>query len=325
MKRFRNVCLSLLALFILSSAGGYLYFKRAFKAPLNQLVIPEGAYQVPFIWKADSLNGKASPNAAMLLPVTVPGCSKIFYMQFDLGAPYSLVYKGKLKAIAERTSGVTIQETESGAVLKDFRFKVGSMDIRAEEVNVLAYGNETINWADTASIDIIGTLGADVIDRKVLVLNYPQALMQFSDEVPTAIAAEAVFTTLAFEERRVIIPAVINQKETQVLFDSGSSAFELLTDRETWLELAKNKAAESITAVNSWGNTLTVHSIASDKNINFGQTALPLRNVHYIDGTTFMQRTLMQFSGMAGMVGNTLFLGKVIVLDTKHRRFGIVK
>ncbi|GAB3821647.1 hypothetical protein GCM10028895_24220 [Pontibacter rugosus] len=199
------------------------------------------------------------------------------------------------------------------------------MAVSAKEIKVLAYGSPTINWADTASIDIIGTLGADVIDRKVLVLDYPQALLQFSDEVPAVVAAKANFTSLTFEERRVIIPAVINQNKTKVLFDSGSSAFELLTDKETWQALATKQATESTVEVNSWGNTLTVHSIASNKNIHFGKTALPLQNVHYIDGATFMQRMLMQFSGMAGMVGNTLFLEHVIVLDTKHSRFGIVE
>ncbi|GAB3821650.1 hypothetical protein GCM10028895_24230 [Pontibacter rugosus] len=95
MKLFRNICLSVLALLILSSAGGYLYFKRAFKAPLNQLVIQKGTYEVPFTWMVDTLKDKINPNAAMLLPVTIPGSSKTFYMQFDLGAPYSMVYEGK--------------------------------------------------------------------------------------------------------------------------------------------------------------------------------------------------------------------------------------
>lgn len=325
MKLFRNICLSILALFILSSAGGYLYFKRAFKAPLNQLAIPAGAYQVPFVWQVDTLNSKLNPNAAILLPVTIPGCSKTFYMQFDLGAPYSMFYGGKLKAIAQRTSGVKIHGNDGKAVLNEVSFKVGSMAIYAEEIKVLAYGNGTINWADTASIEIIGTLGADLLDRKVLVLNYPQALMQFSDEVPTEVAAKANFTILRFDERRVVIPAVINQKETQVLFDSGSSAFELLTDKATWQKLAKDKAAEQVAEVNSWGNTLTVHSIASDKSMSFGEIALPLRNVHYIEGTSFIQRTLIQFSGMAGMIGNKLFLEKVIVLDTRRLRFGILE
>ncbi|MCC9166004.1 hypothetical protein [Pontibacter harenae] len=325
MKLLRNFCLAIGALLVLSSTGGFFYAKYKFKAPPNQLVVPDGDFSFPFEWEASNEGMKLEPHAALLLPVTIPGCIKVFYMQFDLGAPYSLFYEGKLESIAEKVADLPIQEGENGQYLKNFSFMLGEMPVKAQEIKLLTHGNSEIDWQNAASIEVIGTIGADLIEKKVMLLNYSHKFMQLSDEVPASVVAKTTFTQMTFDERRVILPAVINHQETEVLFDSGSSAFELLTDKATWQELARKGAAVEVAEANSWGNTLTIHSVVSDQNISFGATELPLRQVHYIEGTSFMQQALMQFSGMAGMVGNKLFLDKVLVLDAQQLRFGIVE
>jgi hypothetical protein len=325
MKLLRNICLSILALLVLSSAGGYFYFKQQFKAPLNQLVLPKGEYSIPIRWLADSTGSQPRPYAALLLPVTLPGCSRTFYMQFDLGAPYSLFYKGKLETIAQNFPEVQFKEREDSAYLLDFPFRLGGMGMKASEIKVINYGGTAVDWNDTTGIEIIGTIGADLIERKVLVLDYPQGVVVLIDEVPATLAAQAKFSNLTFDERRVVLGATINKQETKLLFDSGTSAFELLTDKATWSSLAKKNAPVRQYGVNSWGNTLQVHSVASEQEIAFGDTVVPLNHVHYIEGTTFVQQTLMRFTGMGGMVGNQLFLDKVIVLDTRNHRFGMVQ
>jgi len=68
----------------------------------SQLILPGEAFEVPFIWKGDSINGQWEQHAAMLVPVKLEGCPKQFYMQFDLGAPYSVFYSNKLAAINSR-------------------------------------------------------------------------------------------------------------------------------------------------------------------------------------------------------------------------------
>jgi hypothetical protein len=325
MKLLRNICLSILALLVLSSAGGYFYFKQQFEAPLNQLVIPQGEYSIPIQWLADSTGNELRPYAALLLPVALPGCSRTFYMQFDLGAPYSLFYKGKLEAIAQKFPEVQLKKREDSAYLLDLPFRLGGMGMKASEIKVINYGGTAVDWDDTTGIEIIGTIGSDLIERKVLVLDYPQGVVVLADEVPATLAAQAKFSELTFKERRVVLQASINKQETKLLFDSGTSAFELLTDKATWSSLAKKDALVRQYGVNSWGNTLQVHSVASGQEISFGEAVVPLHRVHYIEGATFLQQALMRFSGMGGMVGNQLFLGKVIVLDTRNHQFGMVQ
>jgi hypothetical protein len=129
---------------------------------------------------------------------------------------------------------------------------------------------------------------------------------------------------MRFRERRVLLPAVVAGKETTLLFDTGSSAFELLTDRRTWRRLARTGASEEIVPVSSWGDTLLAHRIASDTRIELGGADLPLGRVTFIEGTGLMQNLLMRISGMGGMTGNRLFLDRILVLDLRQERYALI-
>jgi hypothetical protein len=43
-----------------------------------------------------------------------------------------------------------------------------------------------------------------------------------------------------------------------------------------------------------------------------------------MEGTTLLQRSLMRFSGMGGMLGNRPFNQHTIVVDVAHQRFGLM-
>jgi hypothetical protein len=111
----------------------------------------------------------------------------------------------------------------------------------------------------------------------------------------------------------------------ELMFDSGSSAFALLTSQSNWQQMAQPAAAAQTTPVNSWGKTLTAHTVATAAAMQFGATAVPLGTVTYIEGMSFMQSTLTRFSGMGGMLGNAPFSQQTIILDVKNGRFGVVQ
>ena len=87
----KKVLLTFLALLVLSGIGGYIFLRGSFQAPPNQLVLNKETATIPFSWQAIELDGSREPFGAMLLPVTIPGLERRFWMQFDLGAPYSLL------------------------------------------------------------------------------------------------------------------------------------------------------------------------------------------------------------------------------------------
>ena len=136
--------------------------------------------------------------------------------------------------------------------------------------------------------------------------------------------ADVQLTDFEFEKRRVLFPATINGKSKKLLFDSGSSAFEFITDKDTWYQMAKPQTDPVVHDVNSWGNTLRTYSIESNETIDFGVSKVQLNKVTYIEGIPFFQQALMRISGMGGMISNKLFDNKALVIDAKHKKFGIL-
>lgn len=245
---------------------------------------------IPMVW--------ADNHSALLLPVDIDGHPPTRYMQLDLGAAGTLFYKDALPGFTD--------------TLRHFSFHVGSMRFSLPAIPVRAMG---------APGRIIGTLGADFIDGRVVVFDYPHNRLLLADSLP------AVYTlrwqSFYFPGRRVLLPATIGGRQTILYFDTGSSAYSLLTDSTTWARMATKDAVATHTPVNSWGRTLVAHTIATADSIGMAGQQLPLRQVSYISGASAAQVEQMKKMGMGGMIGNMLFIDRVLVLDTKKQRFAL--
>jgi hypothetical protein len=289
--------------------------------PAVQLVFPDTEQDIAFTWGGDSLGNKWDPYGSLLLPVRLPGCPKQFYMQFDLGSPYSMFYNNKVWQISKKYPK-TITATDTTGKLFNVSFVAGQTQITAKEIVVRQYDQSMIDW-NKKNIEIIGTIGSDLIDNKVLTIDYPGRKIIISKEIPARFATTS-FTDFIWGARRVLLPAVIKEKKTMLLFDTGSSTFELITDKETCSSLAIPGTQASTYSVKSWNRTMMAHTLPSADSVEMASQRIPLKNVTYMDGATQAQINQMKQMGMAGMTGNKLFLGSVLILDTRNRKFGIV-
>jgi hypothetical protein len=287
--------------------------------PSSQLILPNEHYKVPFKWKGDSINGQWENYAAMLIPVKLVGCPKQFYMQFDVGVPYSLFYSNKLKAISSRYP-LLVHVPDSANIGSDLSFIAGKTKITAREMMLKQMGATEINW-DNSSIEIIGTLGTDFIGNKTVMIDYPGKKISIGYTIPER--SGFTLTDFIYANRSIILPALIKGKKTMLYFDSGSSAFELLTNKETAAMLALPGATPVTYPVTSWGKTLTANSYASGDSIEIASIKMPLNRVTYIEGSSDAQVNSMMKMGIGGMTGNKLFLHSTLVLDIKNKRFGI--
>jgi hypothetical protein len=296
------------------------YCSRGQQMSSSRLVLPEKQFKVPFIWKGDSVNGQWEQYAAMLIPVKLAGCPKQFYMQFDVGAPNSLFYKNKLQAINSRYR-LPVQVTDSGVTCKQIGFSAGKTKILAREIMLRQLGDPQINWNNTA-IEIIGTLGADLIDNRTVLINYPGREISIGYTIPKN--AGLTLTDFIYANRSIILPALIKDRKTMLYFDSGSSAFELLTNKETAIMLALPGTPPVSYPVTSWGKILTANSFVSKDSIEIAAVKMPLNRVTYIEGVSDTQVSRMMKMGIGGMTGNKLFIHSMLVLDIKNKRFGIL-
>ena len=325
MKVLAKILLAIFTLFALSSMGGYFYFRKKFQAPANQLVVSQLPATIPFAWEANATNPQALSHAALLVPISVPGCPRTCYLQFDTGAPYTLLKANALAVLRAEYPATRVVLQAQGDSIRSFRFTIGQGRVLARSLWVRPHASATQLPANTAEPFVIGTLGTDVIDGRVLVIDYVRQRFTLSSTAPDSLLRRASFVPMSFKERRVLLNVGLQGEQQELMFDSGSSAFALLTSPGNWKQMAQPAATAQSVPVNSWDKTLTAHTVATSAAMQFGATTVPLGTVSYIEGISFMQSMLTRFSGMGGMLGNAPFSQHTIILDAKAGRFGVVK
>ncbi|TGD77949.1 hypothetical protein [Hymenobacter wooponensis] len=323
MKLFRNILLAVLTLLLVSGLGGYFYMRKKFEPAANQLVVSGLPTTASFAWHASGVK-PVNPRAGLLVPVRLPGCPRTCYLQFDTGSPSTLLYANSLAALRKHYPATTQRLLPQADTLHDVTFSLGQATVQASWLRVLEYGATELP-ADSTAQFIIGTLGADVLDGRVLVLDYARQQFSLSTQLPDSLARHTAFVPLSYESRRVILTAQVLGKEEKLLFDSGSSAFALITSRAIWQNMARPQAPVQTAASNSMGRTLTTYTTATAEAMQVNNMVVPFKTVTYVEGTSLMQSTLMRFSGMGGMLGNKAFEQHTIVLDVPGGRFGVVR
>lgn len=310
MSKLKRVALALLVGLAVLLGSGYVYFDRMFTPPENALSVSSVAKGVPIRWLAMEGN----PHAALLMPVKLDGIADTFYMQLDLGSPSTVFYAKALRSVLEqRGAGFAI---EQGARQLGLGFSISGLAIRSERFGLLDYGSN-VEFGNPAAANIIGTIGTDLLEKRVLVLDFKRGTTSFLQEVPE----EAGFSRFKFTKRRVLFPARIAGREGMFLYDSGSSGYELLTSKQEWESLRTPGGAIKVEAGNSWGRALKVMTAPAAQTLALSNAALRLSEVTYVEVTSRMQEWLMRSSGMQGMLGNKLFLGHTLTLDAKRERF----
>jgi hypothetical protein len=292
-------------------------------------------YTIPIVWQGDSLGGTWNPHAALLLPVKLASSSLTFYMQLDLGSPYSLFYRDQLEK-AEALSSMSAA-VHTGDTIPEITLRIGTMTRIMSKVPVRSFlqpvkgrpqagkgrPQAVKGGADRQRFLIIGTLGADIIDQHVAAFDYPHFQLTIADSLPASFPVPK--SRCYFAGGRLFFPVTIRQRQTLLYFDTGSSAFQLLIDSANWSQMA-DPASQSVSyPVSSWGKTLIAHTTSTSDSIGISSTIIPIHRVTYIEGADTSQINTMKKMGIGGMAGNALFLDYLLILDTRRQLFSITR
>jgi hypothetical protein len=290
----------------------------------SNLILPEATYDIPFIWQVASANAQADPHGVMLIPVKLQNCPKQFYMQFDTGSPITMVYSSTISEIRRKYPKAILGE-ENSEKLSKLTFKTGKMPVIAKDIKMLNYAQTKINWADKETRIIIGTLGTDFFDGKVLTINYPGRTLTLSEEMSNKLSKKVNLISFVYTQRNILLPATLNAKKTMIYFDSGSSQYQLLTDQKTSEIMSTSNAKAIKNEVRSWDKILTSFTLPTADSISIGSTKIPLHFTTYINGASASKEAQMMKMGIGGLTGNKLFLNYILILDTQNKKFGLIK
>ncbi len=311
MKTFKKITLILVAIVALTMVGGHFYFDRKFTPPDNYLSVYHEAENVPIQWNVTDKN----PYSAMFLQVHLKGIEQPFFMQIDFGSPVTLFYAKSLASVQKMYPKLVMPDIMQNQVA--LQFSIGKMEVSSGSFQLINYG-EKLDFAKPDAINIIGTIGTDLLEKRITTLDFKHNSCSFTENLPTT-----GFVDFEFKKRRIILPARLQNKNLQLLYDSGSSNYELITSQEDWKNYRNKGGRIKTEKGNSWGNPLKVITAPASQTIQIGQTDMALTEVTYVEGTSAMQNFLMRSSGMEGMIGNKLLLNHKLILDCKKEKFSI--
>lgn len=285
---------------------------------------------IPFNWEGGSLAGRHFDKVAITVPVSLDNLPHKFNMQLDLGAITTVVYGNPiapylakypaLQAKYDTTRTFYIQSQKNGKLV-GVNLKLGPVDFGTRDLGYFKnFGDKPAAKAlATKAPAHIGTLAPDLFQNRVLIIDYPHQRLCVVDEVPTQYAS-AAFQPFKLKDGRIKIPLQLNGQSEDLLFDTGSSLFALLTTRPRAEAIAAGPVQDSV-KTSSWGEYYYVYGRRPKAPVYFGNKQLASAlvfadNLHKFD-------KFYEEEKVWGITGNAYFLRNTVIIDYKNHVFGV--
>jgi hypothetical protein len=202
-------------------------------------------------------------------------------------------------------------------VFKNLKLIIGNTTANTSYCHVTRdYGdNLDINNLSNSSSIRLGTIGADIFQNNILVIDYPNQRFAIYDTLPQL--QQTAFTDISLDSvGRVILPMFIHDTTFRVMFDNGASIFPLITSNSKIDLFSKERSTDTI-SVSSWGKTHSVIGRPLKEPFRLG-------NNEYSDIMIYVDYRKESIStDYDAITGNALFWDKVVIIDFKNQKFGI--
>lgn len=290
-----------------------------------------------FKWGHDSVtvNGQRAfvPRSALFMPVSFDGDPRRYYMQLDLSSTtslllYNLPQSVNTKDIAGKPfySNETNQCYRINEVLKG---KIGNTPFSLDSANYCLMHRKAAH--DTSLYQppndlIIGTVGINYFLDKILIIDFPDGqfmVLTDSTKLPYRFSKAKYYVPAQVKGSRFIFPIQCGDTTfNDFFYETGSSIFDFVVSKKIWCKLTGRKGDEPgnfHVKVNTWGSEMQATGARCLKPILVNNTMLPPAMIFYLPADEDFKKSY----GHSGMIGNSPFYGKAIVLDFIRKRFGL--
>ena len=278
-----------------------------------------------FVWTNDTLSGKYYKRTSMQIPCKIEGLPYNFSFQFDLGA-YTGIYENTASSFNEKYPEWKARTVRLRSPLQFWFNKKAFTDLTLLFGNYIAknklsnfyknYGAK-LNSEKYTSNDTfhIGTIGADLFQGKVLIIDYPNQQFAICNTIPADYNCN--FSPIELDANgRVLLTLQLKNKYYKTMFDNGSSIFPLLVTDDKINNFSTSPSTDTFKG-NAWGKAITM-------------IGRPINDSFILAGHTFYQtnvyadyRQEYRTDKYDAVTGNILFWDKTIIIDFKNKKFGV--
>lgn len=326
LKKIGYVVLGLILLLIfLGTIGVKRFNNQWFKETPNYLSYSGEWRPINFDWVEGTYGDIQEPHDIIKVIVRIEGFPYKLYMQFDTGAPSTVLYQNPLESLQD--FGLQLEQitTDDKAYIKDFNFQIGQNNLKADLIRVVENYGQQITQNDTITPIKIGTIGTDLLDGKISAIDFKKQRISLFEDRPRWMGNLPAFVPFEFKGRRLLLPAAFESKKIKLFYDSGSSAFGLITSKAQYQKLTDPSVPEICYEANSWGNSIPICHKMTEKKFVIGKKELPLKRISYVDRYATFQSWLSPFTPIGGWLGNKAFTESILILDTKKQEFIIIE
>jgi hypothetical protein len=279
-----------------------------------------------FKWTNDTLFGKNYQKAYMKIPCKVEGLPYNFTFQFDLGSGFTGVYENSISGFYQKHPAIKnkisrlkspLQFWFNKKTFKNLNLQFGQYKATNKFSYIFSNFGEKLNLDEQTLNGTfhLGTVGADIFQNKVLIIDYPNQQFAICDNVPKFYQQSLTDIELDVEGR-VLLPMQLKGKKYKLLFDNGSSLFPLLVTDDKINNFATLPPSDTFKGY-AWGKQFTA-------------IGRPLNDSFVIANQTFYKTTVYadyrkeyRTNKYDATTGNILFWDKTIIIDFKNKKFGV--
>lgn len=325
-KRIGYSLLVIILLFIVAGIIGIRNFNNSwFKDRPNYLTYTAEEKIMTFEWSEETYGEYTEPHVAMLVPVKFKGLSQQFYFQFDTGSPTTFIYENTIASLKNTGIDLQVVSKDTSPYVKQLNLIISGYTTQLKMIEILENYGSTFSANDTISKIKIGTIGTDIMDQRITEIDFKNQKIQYYDERPKWMEVLPDFKPFSFKGRRLMLPAEIKGKNLELFYDSGCSAFGLITSKNRYDNFTEKAAKEITYDGNRFGESLTLHHKDSEESIAIGTVNLMLKRISYIDMYASFQSWMTPFTKIGGWLGNKPFIESAIILDTKKEEFIVIE
>lgn len=268
---------------------------------------------VQLSWKGEQIGDRYFKEAAMLVPFYSANDS--FYFQVDLGAEQSVVYQGALGLVD------TTFNTGSSKPMIHFNVNDSAFD------NSFSIAEEPSKSSELTSINgnkVAGILGYDFFGSLHFTLDYNNDRLYFGNP-PASTALPEEFEPITSRVRNNKIQFKLNGSPLWLIFDTGSSLFDIITNQDQWQNLTSSTITDTLRIPADKTNGATsqiLHGSRIVKDIGIGGINLNNHRAHYMRERSIPFNRLSP--GSSGIIGNNPFIDRAIInLNPRLNQFKI--
>lgn len=279
-----------------------------------------------FVWLGSTIGEEYYDKVGLLIPFRFKGIEEEYYLQLDTGAS-SVLYGNSFYDI-EPSYKIKRQKDQKPSIvsidgnLGKYEFEYGAFGLLQD------YGN-TLQELKEAEYKLIGSLGLDFLKNKILIINFPEekfTILNNRKSIPRDIKENSYFLNMKYKNNKIYLMSEIGSEDLTLFYDTGSSIFEIVANKETWTNLTNVKDSNDIKLleVPSWGDIVQLKGARSENDWKIGDISIEKPLVFYEpSGLENFNFKLIQADGL---LGNAIFYDNYIIsIDLINKKFGIME